>query len=78
VICRAWCALAQHQPSTAAGRAYVSSMALASQASGAPPSWGDPRVPINFISGAVHADHASFRYVAVPGLPLPSVIAYAE
>jgi hypothetical protein len=53
-------------------------MALASQASRAPPSWGDPRVPINFISGAVHADRASFQYVAVPGLPLPSVIAYAE
>jgi hypothetical protein len=72
------CALAQHQPSTAAGHAYMPSIALTSQASGAPPSWGDPSVAINFISGSVCRPYiVSVRCCARP-TDLPSAIAFAE
>ena len=60
--------------STAAGSSYVPS----SQAFGAPPSWGDPSVAINFISGSACRPYiVSVRCYVWPA-DLPSAVACAE
>jgi hypothetical protein len=71
------CALAQHQPWIAASRAYVPSIALASQASGALPSWGDQSIAINFISGSACRPYIVSVCCCAWPTDLPSTVACA-
>jgi hypothetical protein len=59
-----------HRPPPAVHTAYVPSVALTSQAFGAPSSWGDQSVAVDLISGSACRPYTSFRYVAVPALPI--------
>ena len=60
--------------STPAGSGYVPS----SQAFGAPPSWGDPSVAINFISGSACRPYIVSVHCYVWPTDLPSAVACAE